>query len=318
MDIPTLLASRLVMVTGKGGTGKTSFSAALGRVFAERGHRTIVAEIDTFRPALTAALGVAPRYAPTLVAPRLHICNVSWREALEEWLKHAVPAQRVVRKIIDNKLVQTFLDATPGVRETVILSRILTLTEQFDKVILDMPASGHAISLLGVPKVAIGLMRGGPIRERAEQIQAVLARKDTALCIVGLPEEMVVNETVELWDRLSKEVPVLRRPHVVLNRAAVPSLTDAERTLLSRLEVELGTGPAAELVLAGKWEAGLEMATAESQQRLAASFGDEPMTFARLGALGGFGGGPQKIVQQMALALTREAARRSAQVGDSP
>ncbi len=312
MDIPSLLASRLVMVTGKGGTGKTSFSAALGRVFAERGHRTIVVEVDTFRPALTASLGVAPTYAPRSVAPRLDICNVTWREALEEWLKHAVPAQRVVRKILDNKLVQTFLDATPGVRETVILSRVLTLTEQYDRVVVDMPASGHAISLLGVPQVAIGLMRGGPIRERAEQVQAILGRRDTALCIVGLPEEMVVNETVELWERLSKEVPVLHPPHIVLNRAAVPSLSAAEQTLLKRLDAATaGTGAGAELVLAGRWEAGLEEATAQSQERLTAAFGSPPLTFARLGALGGFGGGPPKIVQQMGLALTREAARRA-------
>lgn len=312
MDIPALLASRLVMVTGKGGTGKTSFSAALARVFAERGHRTIVVEVDTFRPALTAMLGVPPRYEPTTVAPRLDICNVTWREALEEWLEQSVPAQRIVRRILDNKLVQTFLDATPGVRETVILSRILTLTESYDRVVVDMPASGHAISLLGVPQVAIGLMRGGPIRERAEQVQAILGRRDTALCIVGLPEEMVVNETLELWERLSAEVPVLHRPHIVLNRAAVPSLSEAERALLERLDrATAGGGAGAELVLAGRWEAGLEVATAESQQRLEAAFGDAPMTFARLGALGGFGGGPVKIVQQMALALTREAARRA-------
>jgi anion-transporting ArsA/GET3 family ATPase len=312
VDIPALLASRLVMVTGKGGTGKTSFSAALARVFAERGHRTIVVEVDTFRPALTAMLGVPPRYEPTTVAPRLDICNVTWREALEEWLEQSVPAQRIVRRILDNKLVQTFLDATPGVRETVILSRILTLTESYDRVVVDMPASGHAISLLGVPQVAIGLMRGGPIRERAEQVQAILGRRDTALCIVGLPEEMVVNETVELWERLSKEVPVLQRPHIVLNRAAVPSLSDAERSLLERLDAATKEGGAgAELVLAGRWEAGLEAATAQSQERLEAAFGDAPMTFARLGALGGFGGGPAKIVQQMALALTREAARRA-------
>lgn len=312
MDIPALLASRLVMVTGKGGTGKTSFSAALARVFAERGHRTIVVEVDTFRPALTAMLGVPPRYEPTTVAPRLDICNVTWREALEEWLEQSVPAQRIVRRILDNKLVQTFLDATPGVRETVILSRILTLTESYDRVVVDMPASGHAISLLGVPQVAIGLMRGGPIRDRAEQVQAILGRRDTALCIVGLPEEMVVNETLELWERLSAEVPVLHRPHIVLNRAAVPSLSDAERALLERLDrATAGGGAGAELVLAGRWEAGLEVATAESQERLEAAFGDAPMTFARLGALGGFGGGPVKIVQQMALALTREAARRA-------
>ena len=147
MDVRRLLNSRLILVTGKGGTGKTTVSAAIGRLSAERGARTIVAEVDTFRPALTPMFGKKPTYAPLPVAPRLDICNISWREALVEWLKGNVPGQRVVRRILDNKLVQTFLDATPGVRETVILSRVVTLLEKYDRVVVDMPASGHAISL---------------------------------------------------------------------------------------------------------------------------------------------------------------------------
>ena len=308
MDVRRLLNSRLILVTGKGGTGKTTVSAAIGRLSAERGARTIVAEVDTFRPALTPMFGKKPTYAPLPVAPRLDICNISWREALVEWLKGNVPGQRVVRRILDNKLVQTFLDATPGVRETVILSRVVTLLEKYDRVVVDMPASGHAISLLGVPNVAIGLMRGGPIRERAEAILKVLSSSSTALVIVGLPEEMVVNETVELWQRLRKEVPTLQSPLVVLNRAARPSLDDNERALLERLEAAQVDGMSAaqrELVRAGRWEATLEAATAESLSRLDAELGVPVVPVARLGALGGFDGGPSRIVQQVAATLAR-------------
>ena len=308
MDVRKLLNSRLILVTGKGGTGKTTVSASLGRLLADRGERTVVAEVDTFRPALTPMLGKKPTYEPLVVAPNLHICNISWRDALVEWLRAHVPGQRVVRKILDNKLVQTFLDATPGLRETVILSRVVTLLETYDRVVVDMPASGHAISLLGVPNVAIGLMRGGPIRERAEVILRHLSAASTALVIVGLPEEMVVNETVELWERLQKEVPTLRRPLVVLNRAALPSLSEDERTLLERLEAQPADSlsPAQqELVRAGRWEATLERATAESLTRLDDELGVEVIPVARLGALGGFDGGPARIVQQVASTLAR-------------
>ena len=307
MDVRRLLNSRLILVTGKGGTGKTTVSAAIGRLSAERGVRTIVAEVDTFRPALTPMFGKKPTYEPLAVAPRLDICNISWREALVEWLRAHVPGQRIVRKILDNKLVQTFLDATPGVREIVILSRVITLLENYDRVVIDMPASGHAISLLGVPNVAIGLMRGGPIRERAQDILKVLSAPSTALVIVGLPEEMVVNETVELWQRLRKEVPTLQSPLIVLNRAAKPSLDARERDLLARLEAKVeGMSPAQrELVRAGSWEATLEVATAESLSRLDAELGVPVIPVARLGALGGFTGGPPRIVQQVASTLAR-------------
>lgn len=308
MDVRKLLNSRLILVTGKGGTGKTTVSAAIGRLSAERGARTIVAEVDTFRPALTPMFGQKPTYKPRSVAPRLDICNISWREALAEWLKAHVPGQRVVRRILDNNLVQTFLDATPGLRETVILSRVVTLLEEYDRVVVDMPASGHAISLLGVPKVALGLMRGGPIRERAQVILRHLSAPTTALVIVGLPEEMVVNETVELWERLQAEVPTLRAPLVVLNRAALPSLSAAERTLLERLEaLEPATLTEAqrELIRAGRWEATLEASTAESLVRLDAELGVPVVPVARLGALGGFSGGPARIVQQVGATLAR-------------
>lgn len=309
MNVQEVLQSRLLLVTGKGGTGKTTLSATVGRLSAQRGRRTIICEVDTFRPALTAVVGKEPGYAPTVVGPNLDICNVTWRDALVEWLGDTVPGKRIVKAILDNRVVQPFLEATPGLRETVILSRIVKLCDEYDQVVVDMPASGHAVSLLGVPGVAMNLMRAGPIRERAMQIKARLARRDTSLVIVALPEEMVVNETVELWGRLHKEVPSLRLPLVALNRSAVPSLSEAERALLDRLETDpdLADDPLAhELLLAGRWEAGLERATAEALQRLRAELDVNVVHFSRLGALGGFDGGPERIVQQLAAALARQ------------
>ncbi len=309
MNVREVLQSRLLLVTGKGGTGKTTLSATVGRLNAQRGRKVIVCEVDTFRPALTAVVGVKPEYAIKRVGDNLDITNITWREALVEWLGDTVPGKRVVKAILDNRLVNTFLEATPGLRETVILSRVVKLCDEYDQVVVDMPASGHAISLLGVPGVAMNLMKAGPIRERAEQIHARLSRRDTALVLVALPEEMVVNETVELWERLSKEVPELRPPLIALNRSAVPSLSDAERALLERLEgepeVDVVGSPAHELLLAGRWEAGLEKATADALRRLENELQLSVVHFARLGALGGFDGGPERIVQQLAKALAR-------------
>jgi Mrp family chromosome partitioning ATPase len=315
VNVTHLLQSRLLLVTGKGGTGKTTLSAALARLLADRGKRVCIVEIDSYRPALTAPLGVVPGYHPVSAGPRLDACNIVWRDALMEWLADTVPAERVVRALLTNKVVQPFLEATPGLRETVVLSKVLKLVDAYDVVVVDMPASGHTISLLGVPRVAVSLMRTGPIRERALAILDRLHRPDTALVIVALPEEMVVNEAVELWERLQKEVPGLRAPLVALNRAAPPSLSADETALLARLAAATPdtATPAGELVLAGRWEAGLEASTADALARLEAAFGAPPVSFARLGALGGFEGGPGRIVQQLAAALARqELAERSA------
>lgn len=311
MTLTKLLGSRLVMVTGKGGTGKTSLSAAIGSLSAERGRRTLIVEVDNFHPSLTRLFGQPPTYAPVQVSERLSICNITWISALKDWLEQTVKSRRVSRLIMDNRMATVFLDATPGAREIVILSKIQNLMDSFDQVVVDMPASGHALGILRVPRTATRLMRTGPVRERAEQLLEMFKQPTTALAIVGLPEEMVVNETLELWEKIHDEVPELQAPKVFLNRSSSPSLTADEVALLDRLEAsyaDSGDVAALELLQAGRWEQELEEATASSLARLEAALGEPTVAFPRLGALGGFEGGPEKVVQQMRAALSRAAA----------
>jgi len=299
------------MVTGKGGTGKTSLSASIGSLSASRGRRTLIVEVDNFHPSLTRLFNKNPSYDPVMVAPNLGICNITWHEALVEWLHRTIHVQRITKLILNNRIAMVFLDATPGAREIVILSKIVHLAESWDQVIVDLPASGHALGILRVPRTATRLMRTGPVRERAEQMLEVFQRPDTSLVIIGLPEEMVVNETLELWEKLQAEVPEFQQPTVVLNRAAQPSLTEDEISLLQRLsDQENPSAAAKELIQAGRWEGELEQATADAITRLEAALGENVVLFPRLGALGGFAGGADKVVQQMSAALVRQELRK--------
>lgn len=308
MSIAALADARLVLVTGKGGTGKSSVAAALGRLSAERGRRSVVVEIDVMQTSMPGLLGRTPEYAPRPVAPNLDVCNVTWAHALEEWLEQAIPVQRVVKLILRNRLVELFLDATPGVREIVILSRVATLCERYDQVVVDLPASGHAIALLQVPWVALDLLHDGPIHQRAGELITLLGRPDTRPCVVVLPEELVVNETLELCEGLARVAPVLAPPVLLLNQAAAPSLAEDERVLLERIAAAVDpSSPAGELAAAGRWEADLEQATAQALERLS-TLGRPIVQFPRLGALGGFQGGPEAVVRQLARALARELA----------
>ena len=307
MKLATLLNSRLILVTGKGGTGKTSISAAIGSMSAARGLRTLIVEVDNFHPSLTRLFGTEPVYAPRQVSDKLFICNLTWMSALKDWLKSTVKSRRVTKLILDNRMATVFLDATPGAREIVILSKIISLMDDFDQVVVDLPASGHALGILRVPRTATRLMRSGPVREKAEQILEVFREETTALAIIGLPEEMVVNETLELWEKIHREVPELQAPKIFLNRSSPPSLTPDEITLLDRLEATMKDSPeAAELLQAGRWEEELETATADALMRLEEAMHDGVITFPRLGALGGFERGPAKVVMQMSKALSRQ------------
>ncbi|MFT5679521.1 MAG: arsenite-transporting ATPase [Myxococcota bacterium] len=307
VKLATLLSSRLILVTGKGGTGKTSLSAAIGTMSAARGRRTLIVEVDNFHPSLTRLFGIEPVYAPRRVSDKLFVCNLTWMSALKDWLKATVKSRRVTKLILDNRMATVFLDATPGAREIVILSKIVGLMDEFDQVVVDLPASGHALGILRVPRTATRLMRSGPVREKAEQILEVFAEPSTVLAIIGLPEEMVVNETLELWEKIHQEVPEIQAPKIFLNRSSSPSLTDDEITLLNRLETELKDSPeAAELLQAGRWEEELETATADALKRLEEAMHDGVISFPRLGALGGFDRGPAKVVEQMSKALSRQ------------
>lgn len=312
MAINQILSQRLLLVTGKGGTGKTTLASAIGRMASERGKRVIICEVDTQKPSLTPVFGVVPTYQPVMINKNLAVCNLDWHNALEEWLERTVPGQRVVKLILSNPVVKLFLDATPGAREVVILSKIASLVESWDLVIIDMPASGHAIGMLRVPNLALKLMAAGPIRKRAEEVLTLFARRDSALVMVALPEEMVVNETVETYQAVRHEVPKLNVAAVVLNRAAAPSLNMDERALLERLSAEPAEGGERELLVAGAWEAGLELDTANAIERLRDEIGVPVLPFPRLGTLGGFDGGAERVVHQFASALARaEIAERN-------
>ena len=312
MKLQDFISRRLVMLTGKGGTGKTRIAAAIGLASAEQGRRVLVVEVDAQRSALAEAYGIPLAYKPTPVAPNVWAANITFQNALNDWLNHTIRASRIVGLILNNPMVQVFLDATPGAREIVVLSRVVTYLDEFDQVIVDLPASGHAVALLKIPDTANRLMRTGPIHERSGEIISVLRGPDTALGIVALPEEMVVNETVELFGKLEHILPELNVPLVFLNRCAAPTMTDDEHKLLDRLSrISELSAEANELLLAGRWDAELERATADSLGRLHSEIGVTVVPFPRLGVLGGFDGGPVRVTQQMAGALRRRMLTES-------
>ena len=106
--------------------------------------------------------------------PRLDIVNVLYRPSLQHFIGSVVPVRRVVAKILDNPVIQRFLAFTPGAREMVTLSRLIQYAKDYDLVVVDMPASGHAFSLLDVTRSALGLFRSGPMRQRATAIRDML------------------------------------------------------------------------------------------------------------------------------------------------
>lgn len=310
-DSSVLFRSRVVFVSGKGGTGKTTVCSAIARLAAAQGRRVVLAELDSQRPSLTSIFGTEPVYAPREVAKNLWISNVLWVEALDDWLADIVSMPRVVRLITHNRVVSVFLDATPGARDLIVLMRVLRLAEQFDLVVVDMPASGNAVAMLSVALTAARLFDVGPIRRCADELLALYRRPDTAMTLVALPEEMVVNETVETGRRVKDELGGLKLPLVILNRATQPTLTQPESTLIDALVARDLPGLAGEVVGAGAWERDLEQSTADALERLGAEANLPVLTLPVLAR----GEGAAKVVHQLTAAIARAARTRVDLVG---
>jgi anion-transporting ArsA/GET3 family ATPase len=194
-----IIDTRLVVVTGKGGTGKTTVAAALGLAAAGRGRRTVVCEV------------AGQRRVPGLVGGALRTTTIDPQDALEEWLSRQLP-RRLVHVLVRSGAFGGFVAAAPGARELVTVTKAWELGEArrwrrdaapYDTVVLDAPASGHGLGLLRTPRTFADIARIGPIAAQARAVdEALRDRRRTAVVAVALPTELAVSETLELEGRV--------------------------------------------------------------------------------------------------------------------
>ncbi len=182
-------------------------------MLAERGDRVLIAETDTYSAMSDMLGGTKAGTAPTKLEDNLWAVNLRAEECLVSTLTRYLPSERIVRAITGNRVAESFFQSAPAVNEFVLLDQIQeyvdqTGAERFDHVVVDLPASGHAVTFLTVPKTLHGMMRGiGPIAGRAREItDQAMDPEETAIVAVCLPEEMPVNETLELEEQLVSEL----------------------------------------------------------------------------------------------------------------
>ncbi len=259
-----LLSRRLLLVTGKGGTGKSSVAAALGRLAADQGVKTLVVELgrvavipELLRPGDGRAGSDAER-EPRPAGKHLHTLRLDPEDALLEYLELQIRVRAIARGIVGNTGFRRFLDAAPGWRELITLGKLWHLSTREDSrgrpvwplIVVDAPATGHGLSLLSAPTVIIDTVRIGPLRRNTDLVQALLTDAARTLVVtVTLLEELPVNETLELRARV-KALGLSLGP-VIANGVEPPlDLTDAERVLdaVARLDGRLAPSPLADPV----------------------------------------------------------------------
>ena len=213
-----LFAHSLVVVTGKGGVGKSTVAAALGVAAARRGMHTIVVEVAA-RGDVSRALGTsgaAGVRGERAVADRLDHISIDPQHAMEDYLRQQLPMGVLASLLSRSRIFTALAAATPGMSELLTIGKVWELARQepgrrdgrrYDLVVLDAPATGHGLAMLQAPRTFASVARVGPIAKQGRAIASFLGDpRRTAVVAVSTAEEMPVTETIELRGQLREQV----------------------------------------------------------------------------------------------------------------
>lgn len=210
-------SSRVVIVAGKGGVGKTTVTATFAVMAARLGMRTLVVEVEG-KSTLGTMFGDRPlTYEETELAPNVTGRTLTPEQALVDYLDtHGL--KRVSKRLAKSGAAEVISTAAPGIKDILVLGKVKSIEkhESYDLVLLDAPAAGHAITFLTSPRGLLDAVRVGPIRNQALDVIELLSDPDRCrTMLVTLAEETPVNEMVETAFALEDRVGVSLTPIVV-------------------------------------------------------------------------------------------------------
>ena len=209
----SLLDKRILIVTGKGGTGKTTAAAALGLWAARMGRSTLIVECNGAQHIPPLFRQTSAGYTPTTLHPNLSAMTITAEEAIEDYVVKQIKVRALYSLVFRNRVMGPFMDAVPGLHDAVHLGKVYDLAEDdktnnqptWDLIIVDAPATGHGLHMLASAQSMMELTRVGPVYEGVKLVHDIISDTDkTGLVLTCLPEELPVNETIELNTQLMR------------------------------------------------------------------------------------------------------------------
>jgi anion-transporting ArsA/GET3 family ATPase len=250
LGMRSVFERELLVVTGKGGVGKTTMAAILGLLGARQGQRVIVVELGE-QGRLARLFGhTAPALGTELqLAEDLWSTSIDPDRALVEWLQ-SIGGPLAGRVLGSSTTFQYFAAAAPGAKELLGMVKVWELTQGarwrrraqgYDLVVLDAPATGHALAMLHSPRTFGAIARVGPIAGQTREVQRLL--EDRARCgylAVAHASEMAVSEALEIQDGLRRQLG-RELDAVIVNGVLPRRFTESELRRVAGLD---GGGPA--------------------------------------------------------------------------
>jgi len=217
MENDSFWSSRVVIVAGKGGVGKTTVTAALAKTASRAGMSVLVVEVEG-KSGLAAAFDKPPlTYVEIDLAPGIRARTLTPDEALIEYLEDN-GLRRISRRLARSGALDVVATAVPGMQDILVLGKVKQLERRgvADLILIDAPAAGHAITFLLSARGVLDAVRVGPLRRQAVEVVELLS--DPARCqvlLVTTPEETPVNELIETAFSVEDRAGVALGPVVV-------------------------------------------------------------------------------------------------------
>jgi len=279
--------TRLVIVTGKGGVGKTTIAAGLARAAAERGERVLLVEVATPSRLGSILEGADLGPTPRAVAPRVSAVALDEQRALEALVDRLMPLRLLSRRLLSSESFRTVAAAVPGILEAALLTQLgawldgkelgygLGRDGRCDRIIVDAPASGHTVPLLATPETLGGIATMGPLGEALRKTGRWLRdAARTAVLVVAIPEDWAVAEAIELARSLQGELGLpVARP--VLNGVFPKRFSRDDERALHNAEAQASIDEA--LLRAGRYFLARREAATEQSRRLRSATGERPV-----------------------------------------
>jgi anion-transporting ArsA/GET3 family ATPase len=232
-------------MTGKGGVGKTTLSAAIAFAARDRGLKVCLIEIGQSPNLRYIFNREIPVYQEVEVDDGITAFSLDPYEALQEYVLKQLKVKKLTEWFLNNQVMQYLTKAAPGWRELITVGKIWHIETQsigygkrpkYDLLVVDAPATGHGISFLRVPAVILDMLKFGPVRQQTFEVQKMLLDPDrTMLNVVTLPEEMPVNEAAYLREiaRDTLQIPV---GFTFVNGVFPPLFDDVEQKIFNRFQ----------------------------------------------------------------------------------
>ncbi|MEQ1723250.1 MAG: ArsA-related P-loop ATPase [Pseudobdellovibrio sp.] len=221
------------LITGKGGVGKSLFSAVLAHYFSTQSQSILLTELSEHSFYKDYLDLTEITYKPQPLKLNLDICQWSPEDCLKEYCIHLLKIESLYKLFFENPVSKSLIQIAPGLHELALLGKLTSSPRhhgpemKHEQIVVDSYATGHFLSLLRAPAALAEAVPFGPMGEQAKSIDACIRNPDfTEIHIVTIAEELPITEAIELYKKLESEFNIT--PHICLNKISNLKKSDIE------------------------------------------------------------------------------------------